>query len=171
MSTHTWLRLIHIVTGVLWTGSVVFLATMLVPAIRAAGPSGGGVMRELMQNRKMPVLLAATAWLAILSGGTLAYIDAGPLGFRWFERGAGLVFGMGAVAALAALLVGVLVNAPTGKRMGALAARLQAEGRPPTAQEAAQLGNLQDTLFNATRLAALLLLLATGLMAVARSFG
>ena len=48
MNTHNWLRLIHIVIGVFWVGTAVFVATILIPATRAVGPSAGVLMRELM---------------------------------------------------------------------------------------------------------------------------
>ena len=171
MSLHTLLRLVHILSGVLWTGSVVFIAMMFVPAVRAVGPSGAGVMREIMENRKMPIWLMLASLLTLISGISLAWIDAGTMGMDWFRRGAGFVFGLGAASAIAGGLIGGFVNAPAGKKMGILLARLQKEGRPPSEDEAAQIRKLQSTLFNATRITAFLLVVATGFMAVARSFG
>jgi uncharacterized membrane protein len=168
---HTWLRLLHIVMGIIWTGTVVFLATMFVPAVRSLGPAGAPVMRELMENRKMPIWLTLASLLTLISGISLAWIDAGPLGMDWFKRGAGFVFGLGAVAAIVGGLIGMFVNAPAGRRMSAIMARLQKEGRPPSEQEGAEIRKLQGTLYNAIRVTALLLLIASGCMAVARSFG
>ena len=171
MNTHNWLRLIHIVIGVFWVGTAVFLATILIPAMRSVGPSAGVVMRELMANRKMPTVLMTAAIVTILSGSVLAWRDAGALGFRWFESGAGLGFGLGAIAGISALLTGVTVTMPTGKKMNALMAQVQAQGRAPNEQEAAQMRTLQDRLFAASRVTALLLVIATGFMATARNFG
>ena len=43
------LRILHIVSGVFWTGSAIFLATILEPRLRALGPAvQGPVMRALM---------------------------------------------------------------------------------------------------------------------------
>jgi uncharacterized membrane protein len=169
MNTHNWLRLIHILTGVFWAGTAIFLAVILVPAIRAVGPQGGPVMRELMENRKMPIVLMASALFTIVSGSVLAWRDAGALGFRWFESGAGLGFGLGAVAGVAALLTGLGVNMPTSKKMSALLTQLQ--GRAPNEQEAAQIRKLQNRLSLGTRLIAILVLIATAFMATARNFG
>ena len=171
MNTHNWLRLIHIVIGVFWVGTAVFLATILIPAMRSVGPSAGVVMRELMENRKMPLVLMTSALVTILSGSVLAWRDAGSMGFRWFESGAGLGFGLGAVAGIAGLLVGLLVNMPAGRKMNAIMTQVQAQGRAPNEQEAAQIRKLQGRLFAASRVTALLLVIATAFMATARNFG
>ena len=171
MNTHNWLRLVHIVTGAFWVGTAVFVATILVPAIRAVGPNGGAVMRELMEKRKLPIVLTTMSFVTIISGSILAWRDAGALGFRWFERGAGLGFGLGAVAAIAATIIGLGINMPTAKKISAMMARVQTEGRAPNELEAAQLRKMQGTMFTAGRVTALLLLIATALMATARDFG
>ena len=62
------LRLIHIVVGVFWVGSVIFVAAFLAPAVRAAGPGGGAVMNQLMQNLKLHLYMVAATWLTLLSG-------------------------------------------------------------------------------------------------------
>jgi hypothetical protein len=59
------------------------------------------------------------------------------------------------------------VAAPVGKRLGVLAAAVQAEGGP-TADEAAEMQRLQPRLASASTWVAILLLLATAAMAVAR---
>jgi len=45
-----WLRLLHIVAGVVWVGSAVFSALFLMPVARAAGPEGGRFVARLMQR-------------------------------------------------------------------------------------------------------------------------
>jgi uncharacterized membrane protein len=171
MDTHNWLRLIHIVVGVFWVGTALFVATILVPAIRAVGPTGGAVMREVMEKRKLPVVLTTASFITIISGSILAWRDAGALGFRWFESGAGLGFGIGAVAAIIGTIIGLGVNMPTGKKISAIMSRVLAESRPPSEQEATQLRMLQGRMTTASRFTAVLLLLATALMATARNFG
>ena len=80
-------------------------------------------------------------------------------------------FGIGAVAGIAALLVGLVVNMPTGRKMTALMSQMQSAGGAPNEQQAAQIRKLQDRLFAASRLIALLLIIATAFMATARNFG
>lgn len=164
------LRLLHIVGGVLWVGAIVLMAGFVIPAIRSSGPGGGNVMRDLVGNRKLPVYLSILSWGTILTGGALAWRDAGPMGFRWFEQGMGLMLGIGATLGLAGGLIGLFVNAPTAKRLGALGARIQSAGRAPLPEELHDMQRMQDTLFGATKLTALLLVLATMAMATARYF-
>ena len=171
MNTHNWLRLVQIVVCAFWVGAVVFVTSILIPAIRKVGPNGGAVMREVMENRKLPIVMMLVSWITIISGGILAWRDAGALGVRWFERGAGLVFGLGATSAIMAMLVGLIVNMPAGRQMSALMAKIGAAGRAPNEQEAAQMRQLQDRLFMASKITAVLLLLATAFMATARNFG
>ena len=147
------------------------LATMVVPAVRAAGPNGAAVMRALMQDRKLPVVLLVLGWTTIITGGVLSWRDAGALGFRWFEQGAGLVFGIGAVAAILGAIVGGAVNGPRAKRLAAIVAQAQAAGRPPNAEEQQEMGRLQQTIFRGTQSIALLLVIATACMAMARNIG
>jgi hypothetical protein len=162
------LRLIHIVVGAFWVGAIVFVAWFLLPALRAAGPAGGAVMRQVMQVRHLHVYMVAATWLTLLSGAALAYRDAGPLGFGWFTLGAGRVYGVGALLGLIATVIGLSVNAPTATRLAVLAARLERTGLPPSQEDQAQRERLQERLGRAASLVAVLMLLAVSAMAVAR---
>ena len=168
MNTHSIFRILHIVGGVVWVGSAVFTAVFLIPAARAIGPAAGPIMRELTVVRKLPIYLLSIAFVTILSGGVLVYRDMGDMGMRWFEQGSGRFFGLGAILGISGLIIGLTVNAPTVKKIGALSAQLAKEGRPPTAEEGARLQSLQDRLFTASKVIAVVLLLATMSMAFAR---
>lgn len=162
------LRTIHILAGVCWVGAVVFLACFLIPAIRAAGPGGGAVMSQLGQVRRMPLYMMLTAILAVLSGIGLYWRDSGGFQSAWRTTPTAMTFGAGAVLAILALIIGAAVNSPAGKRMGMLAAEMQRAGGPPAAEQIAEMQRLQARLAGATNLVAVLLILATIAMAVAR---
>jgi hypothetical protein len=162
------LRLLHVVVGAFWVGTVVFVALFLVPSLRAVGPGAAPVMGHLVQVRRLPIVLLTSAWITLLSGAALTWHNAGPLGFRWFSVGPGRVFGLGAILALVATLVGMAVNAPTASRIGAITARAQAAGGPPSAEDQLELGRLQTRMTKASNVAAVLLVLALMAMAVAR---
>ena len=168
MTAHTWFRLIHIVGGVLWVGAAIFIAAFLLPSARALGPAAGPMMRELTGVRKLPVYLQVTSIATVLSGIVLAWRDAGSMGLRWFEQGPGLVFGIGAVFAITGATIGLGVSSPTAKRLGALSATLQSQGRPASPEEQGQMKQLQDRLFTVSQVIAVLLLLASAAMAGAR---
>ena len=167
MTTLIVLRLIHIVVGGFWVGAIAFVAWFLLPALRAAGPAGGAVMRQVMQVRHLHVYMVAATWLTLLSGAALTYRDAGPLGFGWFTLGAGRVYGIGALLGLIATVIGLSVNAPTATRLAALAGRLE-QVSPPSREDQAERERLQERLGRAASLVAILMLLALAAMAVAR---
>ena len=89
-----WLRLVHILAGVFWVGSAVFLAAIVLPAARAAGAEGGHFMERLMQQPRTRAAL-----------GGLATILAAVIGAARRGRSAALV------AALLVLAVAAMVTA------------------------------------------------------------
>jgi uncharacterized membrane protein len=162
------LRLLHIVVGVFWVGTVVFMAAFLSPSVRAAGPGGGAVLQQLMGARRLPLWLMGAMVVTLLSGLGLYWRDSGGFQSAWLGSGAGKTFGLGAAVAFGASILGVTVNMPTGRRLAELAGRLQSAGRPPTPEEQATLAALQARLGKASVVVAVLLVIATMLMAVAR---
>lgn len=162
------LRLIHILSGVFWVGSVIFVARFLVPAVRDSGPGGPAVMQQLTQVRGLPRALIGAALFTILSGIGLYAIDSGGFQSAWLASRQAMIFGLGGVLAIATFILGLLVNAPVGNQLGRIGAAIKARGGPPTPEEAAQLQQLQARLARAGVWAAVLLVLATTAMAVAR---
>jgi uncharacterized membrane protein len=162
------LRVVHVLVGAFWVGSILFMAAFLVPSVRAAGPAGGAVMQQLVQARRLPRWLQTAAILTIVSGIGLYWVDSAGFRSAWLGSGPGRVFGLGGTFAVLAAIVGVVVNLPTARRLTALAARVQSSGRPPAPDEAAEMQRLQARLGRATMVAAGLLVLATLAMAVAR---
>ena len=99
-------RIAHIVFGVFWAGSAVFLATILEPRLRALGPAvQGPVMRAIMPVMGPSMLLSAA--ITIAAGTTLAlrlrqsHLD------RFFDTGWGWAILIGFVASMTAFGLGV----------------------------------------------------------------
>ncbi len=160
------LRLLHVMGGVMWVGAGALLAGFVVPAAQA--PDTGAFMQRLMVGRRAQVYLVATALVTVLTGIAL-YLRMMSLTQGTFGgTGAGMAFGIGGVAGVAGLLVGALVNGPAGKQMTDIGARLAAERRPPTTEEAGSMARLQARMRTASLIALVLLLIATACMAVAR---
>ncbi|HUR95665.1 MAG TPA: hypothetical protein VMY76_13865 [Gemmatimonadales bacterium] len=168
LSTIHLLRALHVLAGVFWVGSVFFIAWFLSPAIRSTGPAGGAVMQHLAQAGRLPVWLMAATVVTVLSGIGLYSIDSAGFHSAWLGSGPGRTFGIGGVLGIVAATLGMVVNAPTARRLGSLAARIHGSGTPPAAQDIGELQRLQSRLAWATRTAAVLLALATLAMAVAR---
>jgi uncharacterized membrane protein len=162
------LRILHIVVGVFWVGTVVFMAAFLSPSVRAAGPAGGAVLQQLMGARRLPLWIMGAMVVTLLSGLGLYWRDSAGFQSAWLGSGAGKTFGLGAVVAFGASILGMAVNMPTGRRLAEIISRLQSAGRPPTPEEQATLAALQARLGRASVVAAVLLVIATLLMAIAR---
>ena len=168
----TWIfllaRFVHVVTGVAWAGALVFIAWILLPAIRATGAAGGALMQQLVRVQRLPVYLMLLAILTILSGLTLFWLDATAFGKAWMHTGPGRTFSAGGALAILTAIFGMAVNTPAAKKMGALIGSIQAAGASPSPEQAAEIGRLQNRLFRATQAASVLILLAVICMGVAR---
>lgn len=158
------LRICHIASGVLWAGTAMFLGWFLVPAVQEAGPSGGAVMGSLMR-RGLSTGLTVVSGLCILTGARLYALVFATTGLA---TPVGLVFLTGGLLALAALLLGFLVNRPTAVRLAELGGVIRAGGGPPTAEQTAALAALHRKMAGAARWSAALLGGATLLMAAGR---
>ena len=168
MSTIYLLRIVHIVSAVFWGGAVIFVAGFMLPSVRAAGPAGAPIMRQLVQVRRLPLWLMTAMIRTLLSGISLYWRDSDGFRSAWLASGPGRAFGLGGLLGILAAGLGMAVNTPTARRLGVLTARLQAEARPPTPDEAATLSRLQATLARATVAVAVLLTMAIVARAVAR---
>jgi hypothetical protein len=162
------LRVVHVVAASFWLGAALMNAGFLLPAVRASGPAGGQVMKQIVQVRRLPTYLNIAVGLALLSGALLYWWLSGGFASTWLASVHGLGLVAGALLGIVAALVGWFVNAPTAKRFAQLAAQVQAAGRPPSEEELASLQGLQQRLLNATRAGAVLLVLAAAAMAAAR---
>jgi len=157
-------RLLHIVFGVFWAGSSVFLALILEPRLRALGPA----IQRPVTEALMPVLgpaLAISSTITIVAGVYLA------LRLRWGHLDRFLDTGWGW-----AILIGFVVSIPAfaaGVATGVQAKRMQhlggvIEGRSPTGEEVGELQRLDARITFLGRATAGLVLVAVGSMASAR---
>ena len=162
------LRLIHIIAGVFWVGSVMFATYLLSPSLRALGPGAGPVMNQLARVRKMPLVMMTAGIATIGAGIWLLIIDSAGDPGTWMRSGTGQTFSIGGGLAIVAFIVGMAVNLPASKRLGAIGAAVAARGGPPTPEEASELQRLQARMGIASHIVALLLILTTAAMALAR---
>jgi hypothetical protein len=162
------LRVLHILGGVFWVGVAIFIAAFLGPSLRAVGPAGGAIMTQLAQVRRLPLWMMLAMIVTLVAGFLLYWANARTGGSAWLGSGPGRTFGFGGVLALAGGVLGMAISAPTGRKLGALGASLAAAGRPPTPEELATMQALQRRLATAAALVAILVVLATIAMAVAR---
>ncbi|MGH7676688.1 MAG: hypothetical protein ACREMV_15595 [Gemmatimonadales bacterium] len=162
------LRLVHVVLGVFWAGTLIFVATFLNPAVRAAGPEGGRVMLRL-QERGFMTVMPVVAALTILSGLALYWRISGGLQGVWVGSRMGIAFAAGGVASIVAFVIGVFVMRPAALRVAVLVAGLEQVAEGPARQaRQAEIQALRLRNAAATRWVAGLLGIAVVTMAVAR---
>jgi len=161
-------RLLHILAGAFWFGGVVVAARFVFPSALAIGPAGAPFMDQLGRVRKLPLNLLSAGIVAVLTGFVLFRHDSVVAGGAFEGSMMGRALGVGALLSLIALVIGFTVNLPTVKRINALSMAIQAQGTPASAEQQAQMRSLQMRLLTALRVVALLLLLATASMAIAR---
>jgi hypothetical protein len=164
------LRLVHVLGGVFWLGTVLFNTFFLLPALAAAGPAAGPVMAGL-QQRRMMTALPVVAVLTMLAGFRLMWIVSGGFSAAYLDSPSGRVFVLGAVAAVLAFTVGMAVARPAMMKAGQLAGRLAAAPDEPTrAALGAELKALRSRGTRANAVVVSFLLLSGATMAVGRYF-
>jgi uncharacterized membrane protein len=160
-------RLIHILLGVFWAGTLIFNAIFLVPAVRDAGPDGAKVVAGLMRRRLLDITPAAAA-LTILSGLWLYWRASVGFDSAYMRSPRGITYGIGAVTAITAFGLGVRILRPSMLKAAAIT---QAVANAPQAERDAQLATAQALRMRAARvgqIVAWLLGFAVAAMAVGR---
>lgn len=152
------MRVLHIVLGVFWAGTMIFTAVFLLPAIRDAGPDGAKVVAGLARRGFLTVVPIAAA-LSIAAGVWLYWFDSAGFQPAFMHSHMGMMLGLGAVAALIAFVLGITIVRPAMAKAAVL-------GQDPAQQAAAQALRLRAAAVN--RVIAVLLGLAAVAMAVAR---
>jgi uncharacterized membrane protein len=162
------LRLVHILSGIMWVGSGMYTSFFLIPALSSTPAVMGQVMAGLQRRRLLPVLQIVAA-LTILSGLRLLWIDSGGFAASYFDSGTGRTFGISAGAAIIAAVLSFGVAQPALRRAGAIAASLAASADAGERERlTAQLDRLRRSGTVASALAVGFGLLAASGMAIAR---
>ncbi len=151
------MRILHIVPGVVWVGSAVFLAFILNPVLRALGTDVEKTVTASLNRVWSPVVHGASV-TTIVVGFVLVSRTPGREFSQLFDTGWGWAIGTGLVAALAALLFGGLAgfSQARGRRLY--------EGSPDPAAMASL--DFQASVYE--KLHALLAMVAVGTMGAAR---
>ncbi len=147
------LRFVHVVSGTLWVGMMLFTTVFLAPALRDAGPESGKVMAAL-QKRGLMTVMPILALLTLISGVWLLERHYGGMAVAMASR-LGAAFVIGGAAALVAFLLGIVVLRP-------------AMARAAASTDQAEIARLRARGAAVGRIVALLLVFALGAMAVAR---
>ena len=161
------LRLVHVLGGIFWVGTVLFTTFFLAPVLAASGAGAAPIMAALRERRLMTYLPLA-AVLTILSGARLMWLASAGVMSAYVATAAGRTFALAGAAATAAFLIGILVGRPAAIRaaqLGGALASAPAERREAMAAEAATLRRRNAA---ASAVVAALLIVGAAGMAVAR---
>ncbi len=127
-------RILHILGGIAWGGSIFLMVFFLQPTAKAVGPGAGPFMRELLGTRRLLDVILWIAAITIVAGGFLYWNNldtAGGLG-DLLDTNYGVAITLGAVSALIAFGIGLFATRPTVKRTLALGGQIaQAGDQPP----------------------------------------
>jgi uncharacterized membrane protein len=161
------LRLVHILAGVFWVGTIFLIAGFLMPTARSVGPESGRFMQHLMLKRRLPLFLSITMLLTVLSGFTMyARVVAATQG-TWAGTPPGIGYGVGGLAAILGAVMGGVISGPAARRMAAIGQQAAATGGLSVEQQA-EMGRLQARAALGSRATAGFLAVAVGAMAIAR---
>jgi uncharacterized membrane protein len=158
------LRIIHIVSGVLWVGAAGLFFFYLEPAINKLGPDAEKFVDEVVNRRKVPIYFAVLSTLTVLAGVILYWRDFGGINTSPF----GLALGLGGLAALIAWLGGNLLIPRTLEKLMAVGAEIKASGGPPSEELRSRMHAVQERLRLIGLIDIALLLFAVVAMASAR---
>ena len=163
------LRIIHIGDGVIWAGVAIFVSFILSPAAARKGPEGPKAMGMLLAEARYSTVLSITGGLTVLSGILLwlqntAYFKS----IGWAQSPIGIVFTVGAILGLAALIVGGGIAGPAFKKMGQVSAEIAQAGGPPAPEKLSLMAQFQKRLSSASMIGGILLVLTVIAMATAR---
>ena len=162
------LRLIHVLGGVFWVGAAVTMFLFLQPTAEATAPEGQRFMLHLLRNRRFSEVVLAAALLTGAAGAILFWRDTNGLDPKLMFQAEHLGFTVGGVAGGIALLGFVFVGYPAGRRLIAIASRLEAERRAPSEDEQRMLMTAQHTLSRVGVTVLVFLTVAAAAMATAR---
>ena len=163
------LRIVHIVTGVIWVGSLFVVVVFVQPSAASLGPAGAPFMSELRRRRFVDVVFV-DAVFTVLAGAVLYWRDwhLRPSFDDWIGSNFGVALTVGGLLAISGLLVAATLTRPTIGRLVALGKQVAGTGGPPTPETAARIAALQRRLVVAERVSFSLVLLAVVAMSSAR---
>jgi uncharacterized membrane protein len=167
-------RVVHILAGVAWVGSVFFLVMYVQPSASAIGPAAAPFMGELLAKRRLVDRIIGMGVFTVLAGLFLYWHDwhlsYGSFGAFVSSRLGGALT-IGAVSSLIALAVGVFATRPALQRFFAVAGPVAASGGAPSPEAAAEMAALQGKLKVYARVSFAFLVLTVLMMATARYLG
>jgi hypothetical protein len=162
------LRLVHILCGAFWFGSVVATFLFVQPVVIGLGPDGQRIMVHILRDRRFLDAVLVAAILTGAAGAILFLKDSGGFDTGFASSASGVGFVVGGLAGLVALLLFLFLGYPASRRLIAVALRLEAERRAPDTSEREVLARSQSVVKPLGVVVPVLLAIALAAMATAR---
>jgi len=160
------LRLVHIVGGMYWFGSVLAMYFFITPTVAATGDAGQQFMRQLGSKSGFSTSILIAALSAGVAGAWLYWIDSNGFQSDWMKSSSGSMFGLGGFFGAIALTFGIIVNR-TIAAIGKLGAQIQGK---PAPEQMTRMQMLQKRSGMAMKYTAYSLIVSGALMGAARFF-
>src|SRR5919106_6420000 len=146
------LRIVHVGAAMSWFGGAIIGSFFLNPTAQVLGPAGQPFMDYLMRKRRMDIFFPIVAALTILSGAALYWRNSGGLQWAWISSAPGLAYTTGGLAAIVALVAGMVLIGPSTAEQTAVQTELAASDGAPTEAQRARLARAEGRMRLATRL-------------------
>lgn len=159
------LRVLHIGAGLFWVGSMFFMTRFILPAIQEAGPDGGKFSAILMRGGRVQRAMMESAGVTIIAGLIMYGRYIVQTDGAWARSAVAMGLGVGAIAAIAAFVLGVTINVPASRRLMAI---MGSAGGPPNAEQLAEIGRLRGRMASTSRIVVVLLTVAIISMSISR---
>jgi uncharacterized membrane protein len=127
----TVLRIIHIFAAVTWIGGGIFVLSVLLPTVAAAGPDGGRFMLQAARAGRLANVLTGAAAVTVLAGLLLFWPTSGGLNQAWLTSINGITLTIGAIFGILAMLHGAFATAPLNRQLGIVATDILGRQGPP----------------------------------------
>ncbi len=153
------LRFIHIFAAIFWVGTTLFMVFFLQPVVGSLGPDGGKVMTRLSTGTRFSLVMSLAALATVLAGLFMFGAYTG----GWDQSillGSRLPLTLGAIAGIAAAVVGMGVIGRTSGKVVDLGQQMAAQGGPPAPEQIQEMQRLQGRIRQGTIWATVLMVIA-----------
>ena len=160
------LRLVHIITGIIWGGGALIMEFFIGRSIAATGETGQKFAQHLMTRLRMHNFMTVMAVSTVLAGTLLYWHDSNGFTSAWISSSTGIGFGIGAVFGLIAFVFGAIFGSSNAK-LAQIGAQIQGK---PTDEQFAQIQTIQKRIKTVSPIHVYSMILAMIFMATARYF-
>jgi uncharacterized membrane protein len=133
------LRVIHVFGAFAWIGGGMFLLSVVLPTVQAAGPEGGKFMQWVGRTGNLTRMFTAASLTTIVAGVLLYFPTSGNFNADWLRTGHGIVLTIGALIGLLAFFHGIFGAGAVARRSSALAREMASRNGPPAPEQIQQM--------------------------------